>query len=842
MASKSYGSITLIDVTDIGEFSVYPTTNLPLSVIYDPDQPSFTPDWSQNGSHLELTPVIYYAGQPKTTADTGVSVTWTRQEGINAESALVTGESVGADGKLTVSDNMFTATSTMLTYIVTASYKEPTSQQTLTAKGQITFSLVKQASRAKTAKITGENIFKYNGDGSPNGATSIKLTGTVNNVTITAWQYQSGVDGTGNPTWTNYPGSGTTNTLTVNESDSVFVNDRCTIRLKTSDNSVFDIFTITKLKDGSTGTASVSAVLTNDFQFLPANSEGVITSFDGATTQCKVYEGGTDKTNEWTFTLSVSSADITYTASATQKTNDTVQITGMTSDTGYVTFTCKKGTSTLVKNFSLTKIEAGADGKDPVIYSVESDSYTINKSFNDDKTLKALTPNQVTFSAFQTTGNVKIGYSGRFAIYIDGDMTSDVAHSTKDEKTFTWTAVACDTVTCVLYKAGAMTDELDRQTVVFTSDGYKGEQGKQGEDGDSAVNVIVGNEADVIPCTSDNKTIAQFVIQIPFTAYQGLDRIGATATVGTINNIGGTPAVSIVNTSASTDGLIKISIPAGTSINADHDRIQLTFTLDGGQSVTSYYSWTRSTAATNGKNAILFQLYTPKGDVFYNGQGQLQIKAQVTDGSQNKAATSYHWSKYDADAGRYDALTTDQAGEYTGTGTDTLTVYGGFVDSYASFQCVARYDGTDYTQYCSLIDKTDPLQVSVLSSIGNQIVNKQGVGALYVKVFQNGDEIDPMPSEIFSTTQPSTGLYYYYIDQENKKIQLKHRDTESSPWKNADITLEADYKWTYRNAAGEVISSVNGNVLPSDGKVIYIDGDLINKKIVVDAIVTYPIV
>ena len=847
MANKSYGSITLIDVTDIGEFSVYPTTNLPLSVIYDPDQPSFTPNWSQNGSHLQLTPVIYYAGTQKTTSDTGVTVTWTRQEGINAETSLITGESVGSDGVLTVSQNMFTASSTMLTYIVTAQYREPTSQQLLTAKGQITFSLVKQASQAKTAKITGNNIFKYNGDGTINGATTITLTSMVNNVTISAWKYQSGTTGGGEPVWTNYPNAGTSATLTVTHTDNVFINDKATIKLETSDNSVYDIFTITKLRDGAAGSASLSAVLTNEYQLLPANSQGQIISFSGATTRCMIYESGSDVTSQWTIALSVSSNDITYQASATTQTNDTIQITGMTADSGYVTFTCTKGANTLVKNFSLTKIESGADGQSPVFYSVESDTYTVNKSFNADRTLRALTPSTVTFSAFQTVGQTKSAYSGRFEIYIDDSQTATY-HSTQDESYVTWTAVSCDTVTCILYASGGLTTELDRQSVIFTADGYKGDQGQQGADGDPALNIIVGNEADVIPCNSSGNTLSQFNIQIPFTAYEGTNRTSATASVGTISGIGGNPVVTITNTSAQVDGLIQIAISNGAAISADHGRITLTFTFTGGQSMVAYYSWTRSLAATNGQNAIIFQVYTPQGDVFYNGQGTLTMNAIIHDGSAEKdstttpAVSSYTWSKYNPSNGTYTPLSSDVAGSYTGTGTKTLTVYGSFVDSYASFRCVARYDGTDYTQYCSLIDKTDPLQVSVLSSLGDQIVNGQGAGALYVKVFQNGDEIDEMLTEVFSTsTTPSiTGLYYYYVNTANKTVQLKHRATEQDPWSNYTQTLTADYEWSYRDGTGNIISSVNGNPLPSEGKVIYMDGDLVNKKIVADAIVTYP--
>jgi hypothetical protein len=42
----AFGSINIVDLNDIGELSVQPMSNLPLAVVYDPDQNNYTPDWS----------------------------------------------------------------------------------------------------------------------------------------------------------------------------------------------------------------------------------------------------------------------------------------------------------------------------------------------------------------------------------------------------------------------------------------------------------------------------------------------------------------------------------------------------------------------------------------------------------------------------------------------------------------------------------------------------------------------------------------------------------------------------------------------------------------------------
>ena len=123
------------------------------------------------------------------------------------------------------------------------------------------------------------------------------------------------------------------------------------------------------------------------------------------------------------------------------------------------------------------------------------------------------------------------------------------------------------------------------------------------------------------------------------------------------------------------------------------------------------------------------------------------------------------------------------------------------------------------------------IQVSVLSSIGTQIVNGKGEGALYVKVYKNGHEIDPILSETFSTSDPAnahSGDYYYKIDPLTKSVILRKYTTE---WVNATDTYEGTYVWTWRDSNGNQIKKVNGVRLPTTGKAIYIDASYFNDGI-----------
>lgn len=827
----AYGSISIVDITDIGEFSANMTSNLPLSVIYNPDQNSFTPNWGD--SNLILTPVLYYAGTRLNNTASGVTITWQRQEGIGGIGNLVTGETV-TDGVLTVSSNKFTSNSTMITYILTASYLEPDMNAVLTAQSQITFSLVKQASSVKSCFINGDTIFKYDTGQQLVGPSTITLTATLNNVSVDNWQYQNSL---GN--FINIENA-TTNTLVVNESDStIFNDDKAVIKLKTNDNSVYDLHTIVKLRDGAAGSSTVSAVLTNDDQMIPFSSSGT-GDFSSATSQIIIYEGGVDVTSGWTITVTYQSC--TGTTSTTTSANDTVAVNSLSADTGNVIFKCEKsGYTTIYKTFSLVKVQSGADGLSPTIYSVEASSYALNKNINN-----IFNPTTVTFNAFSQYEATKSPYSGRFAIYENITMEEYDAASTKptakyssttDQSSYTFTpSTSATSILCVLYKSGSSptgtTNRLDSQLVVITSDGQTGQQGQQGPAGVSAINVVLGNEADVIPCNTNNATQTDMTITIPFSGYKGTTKVRAT--VATPSSLFGTISPVVVNATSSSDGSITYTVPNGTNVPNVTGTISLMFTCEG-QTINMVYRWTRSSAAANGENAIVLQLSTPKGNIFNNGNGSLDIQATLIKGPNDvTSSASYQWAKYSGSG--YTNLT-DEAGQISGSQTYKLTVYGVTVNSYASYRCTVTYDGRSYVQYYSLFDKSDPLQAIVLCSIGTQIVNGQGNGAFYCKVTRNGQEIDPIYSERFLVSDPVgtavIGDYYYKLDTVNKTVKLMKYN--GSAWRESSDSYIGSYIWSYRDKDGKYIENPT---ISTSGKVIYIDGSMIDKKIVADVEVT----
>lgn len=833
MAQVTYGSITLVDLTDVGQLSVYPTSNQPLSIIYDPDQNTYTPNWSTSTTNLVLTPVIYYNNTPLTGSTAGVTVTWKRREGAGNITSLTSGETKQANGNLKVTTNKFNPNSTMISYIVTVEYLEPEIQKTLTAEGQITFSLVKLASSAKTCIISGDTVFKYNTNGTLVSDSYITLTAKTNNVSIQQWQYK---DVNGN--WTQVAGSDTSETLVVNASNNtLFVNDVATIQVITDDENVYDIHCISKLRDGAPGDKAVTAVLTNENQMIPCNSSGIPISgaFDGATSQIIIYNGGTDDTENWTIT--VAETDVTITKSTTTQTNDTVAVTGLSALTGKVTFTCtRNGYDDIIKVFSLVKVTAGANGTTPTIYSLECDAIAINKTTPASGGTVTYTPSSIEIKSYSQTGNnARAAYAGRFKITSNSTV---IYTSTANESAYTIsasniaTAAANGYMVVELYKAGGTTVLLDKQTIVITADGAKGEQGIQGNAGKDAINVVMGNYADVIPCTSGNKPQAEFLVDIPFVGYKGTTQVACT--VATPPQLLGVTAV-VTQATASAVGHVKYTLPTTTNVNATSGTISLTFTCQSKQ-INHIYTWTRSTAATNGVNAKLFELYTVGGDVFTSRESQdITIIGRLMDGSTDKtsSATNWTWAKWED--GAYTTLSTT-TGKYTVNGSQ-LTVNNSAVDGFASFRATCKYSNVTYIAYYSLIDRLDPIQATAFCSLGEQIVNGQGIGAFYVIVTDTGtgQELDALKSDRFLTSAPSnpaTGDFYYHLNSSQKTVVLKKYT--GSAWADAgsDDLPKGTYTWSFRDSSGNA-TTFNGSTQIS-GKVIYVDGTLISKKIIAD--------
>ena len=158
------------------------------------------PDWTSTAGKLVITPVIYANQTAISLTSSALNITWKRKEGSSSEAALTTGESVSGN-VLTVSANkLSTITSGLLSYIAYVTYTDPDNGLPINATADISFALVTTGENAKSAWISGEQVFKYAAGSTTSTPAQITLTANLQNVTMGKWQYKNS-----SGSWTDYP-------------------------------------------------------------------------------------------------------------------------------------------------------------------------------------------------------------------------------------------------------------------------------------------------------------------------------------------------------------------------------------------------------------------------------------------------------------------------------------------------------------------------------------------------------------------------------------------------------------------------------------------------------------
>ena len=398
---------TFVDITDQRKLSAYITSNLPKTQSEDPNvlPHTYAPSWAS--THLVLTPVVFLDQTSIALGSSGLTITWKRKDGTSAETAVTSGEAVSG-GILTVSQNKLSASSSgMITYICYISYYDSETKNTVNISSDITFTLVRNAENAKLAYVTADTyVFKYDTSGALVGATQATLTGQVQGVTISKWQYKNS-----SGDWADYPttsdnASITGGTLVVKPAHAVFVNNVAQIKLVTSDADVYDTVTITKIYDGtkgdpgtpgSSGSGGLSVILSNEAQSIPCTSGGAVTAATNVTIPFTAYEGIEQKAATCTVGTLPSGVTVKSNTPATATAAGSVVLTfaknstlgGASVLTGTIPLTFSVSGKSVVKNFAWTKANAGTSGTSAVVFSVYAPNGTIVQNQSGSLTLAA---------------------------------------------------------------------------------------------------------------------------------------------------------------------------------------------------------------------------------------------------------------------------------------------------------------------------------------------------------------------------------------------------------------------------------------------------------------------
>lgn len=131
-----------------------------------------------------------------------------------------------------------------------------------------------------------------------------------------------------------------------------------------------------------------------------------------------------------------------------------------------------------------------------------------------------------------------------------------------------------------------------------------GVTGEQGNPGESAINVSIGNESQNIPCTYDGYVLDDMLIEISFIGYYGLSKTDCNVTVGTLPS--GMTLGSIQNCTTTDNGKIILNIVKNATLGTASTltgNVVLTFTING-KTLTKNFTWTKA------KDGGLSYIYT----------------------------------------------------------------------------------------------------------------------------------------------------------------------------------------------------------------------------------------
>ena len=208
-----------------------------------------------------------------------------------------------------------------------------------------------------------------------------------------------------------------------------------------------------------------------------------------------------------------------------------------------------------------------------------------------------------------------------------------------------------------------------------------------------------------------------------------------------------------------------------------------------------------------------------------NGSGTLLLQTSAYDGSSPiTSGATYEWAKYSG--GSWQTISREAA--------SSLSVDGADVAGQASYRCRMTYNGKNYQDVISLIDKTDNYQADIDSTAGD--VFKNGIGSTFLicRLWQNGKEVDALKSTTYSASAPSapsTGTFYYKAAANSHATTLMRYS--GSAWTDVSSSAEyghtKKYTWYRRDKNGEPLD--NGAAFAT-GKVISISGDDVDVKTV----------
>lgn len=224
----------------------------------------------------------------------------------------------------------------------------------------------------------------------------------------------------------------------------------------------------------------------------------------------------------------------------------------------------------------------------------------------------------------------------------DGSKVFDVSHLWDGDDSFgkSYNTIK-STVSATSKELGDLSDKVDQ-----LGNGYT---------------VVLSNETQNIPCTSDGITEASFLIEIPFYGYEGIKQAVCTVTVGELPD--GITLAENVDSTSTAPGKITLNVAKGKTLGNKSlltGTIVFTCTV-AGKKISKKFTWIKSLAGKDGSQGIPAPTYytwiryadTPTSGMSDDPTNKTYIGIAYNQTSQTPSSnySDYQWSKFRGDDG-----------------------------------------------------------------------------------------------------------------------------------------------------------------------------------------------
>lgn len=224
----------------------------------------------------------------------------------------------------------------------------------------------------------------------------------------------------------------------------------------------------------------------------------------------------------------------------------------------------------------------------------------------------------------------------------DGSKVFDVSHLWDGDDSFgkSYNTIK-STVSATSKELGDLSDKVDQ-----LGNGYT---------------VVLSNETQNIPCTSDGITATSFLIEIPFYGYEGIKQAACTVVVGELPS-----GITLAENTAATStapGKITLNVAKGKTLGNKSlltGTIVFTCTVSG-KKISKKFTWIKSLAGKDGSQGIPAPTYytwiryadTPTSGISSDPTNKTYIGIAYNQTSQTPSSnySDYQWSKFRGDDG-----------------------------------------------------------------------------------------------------------------------------------------------------------------------------------------------